>query len=252
MTTPRAAQQAFVLVHGAWHGGWCYRDVAALLRARGHLVFTPTLTGLGERSHLRGAPVNLTTHIDDIANVMLWEDLSDVVLVGHSYGGMVVTGVADRMPERISRLVYLDAFVPQADGDSMNSLYPATGAGIAHMVALDGLTVPAPPPELFAVTPEKREWVASKCVGQPFACLLQQIQLSGRFKEVEHRRYVLATGWGAREAPSPFRGFYDRFAGDPTWEVRSINTGHDVMVDDPAATAELIESPPGEPQGLPI
>jgi pimeloyl-ACP methyl ester carboxylesterase len=207
-------------------------------------VFTPTLTGLGERSHLRSAAVNLTTHIDDIANVLLWEDLSDVVLVGHSYGGMVVTGVADRMPERISRLVYLDAFVPQADGESMNSLYPATGAGIAHMAALDGLTVPAPPPEVFGVTPEKRDWVASKCVSQPFACLLQQIRLMGRFREIEHRRYVLATGWGTREAPTPFRAFHDRFATDPTWEVRTINAGHDLMVDDPAETVEAIAGAP--------
>jgi pimeloyl-ACP methyl ester carboxylesterase len=244
MTTRAAAQQIFVLVHGAWHGGWCYREVAELLRARGHQVFTPTLTGLGERSHLRNAPVNLSTHIEDIANVILWEDLSDVVLVGHSYGGMVVTGVADRMPERISRLVYLDAFVPEADGDSMNSLYPATGAGIAHMAALDGLTVPAPPPAAFGVIPEKQDWVASKCVGQPFACLLQQIRLTGRFRDIGHRRYVLATDWGTRDAPTPFRAFYDRFAADPTWEVRTINAGHDVMIDNATETAELILGAP--------
>jgi pimeloyl-ACP methyl ester carboxylesterase len=111
----------FVLVHGAWHGGWCWRDTAAALRGAGHHVFTPTHTGVGERSHQSAENITLETHIRDVCGCIEWEELSDVILVGHSYGGMVITGVADRMAERIKSLVYLDAFVP-ANGDSLIGL----------------------------------------------------------------------------------------------------------------------------------
>ena len=113
----------FVAVHGAWVGGWYWRQVACLLRAAGHGVFTPTLTGLGERVHLIDPRVDLATHVEDIANVLRYEDLRDVVLVGHSYAGMVITGVAERVPERLARLVYLDAFVP-GDGQALADLIP--------------------------------------------------------------------------------------------------------------------------------
>ncbi|MEX3815478.1 alpha/beta fold hydrolase [Paraburkholderia sp. BR13439] len=109
----------FVLVHGAWHGGWCYRETAHVLRASGHSVYTPTLTGLGERAHLNNQNITLETHIRDVCGVLEAEELSDVILLGHSYGGMVITGVADRMSYRIKSLVYLDAFVP-AHAQSLN------------------------------------------------------------------------------------------------------------------------------------
>ena len=108
-------RKTFVLVHGAWHGGWCWRRVADLLELQGHKVFTPTLTGLGERSHLLTKDINLDTHINDLLGVLEAEDLRNVILVGHSYGGMVATGVADRVPERISRLVYLDCLLYTSD-----------------------------------------------------------------------------------------------------------------------------------------
>ena len=113
----------FVLVHGAWIGGWCWRPNAQALRKAGHEVFTPTLTGLGERSHLMNPGINLDTHIADIVNVFKHEELSDVVLVGHSYGGMVVTGVADALADKIRSLVYLDAFVPES-GQALVDLAP--------------------------------------------------------------------------------------------------------------------------------
>jgi pimeloyl-ACP methyl ester carboxylesterase len=109
------AQRTFVLVHGAWHGGWCWRRVADLLEHRGHRVFTPTLTGLGERSHLMSADINLDTHIADVVNVLKWEDLKDVVLVAHSYGGWPVSGAIEQTLDRIASVVYLDAFVPKTD-----------------------------------------------------------------------------------------------------------------------------------------
>jgi pimeloyl-ACP methyl ester carboxylesterase len=109
----QANAKTFVLVHGAWHGGWCWRRVADLLQKQGHKVFTPTMTGLGERSHLLNDKVNLATHIADIVNVIKWEGLSDVVLVGHSYGGVIISGVAEQMRDTIGSIVFLDAFVPE-------------------------------------------------------------------------------------------------------------------------------------------
>ncbi|HTZ19598.1 MAG TPA: alpha/beta hydrolase family protein [Opitutaceae bacterium] len=118
---PAAAHHTFVIVHGAWGGGWAFREVDRLLTADGHKVYRPTLTGQGEKVHLATRDTNLTTHITDIFNVILFEDLHDVVLVGHSYGGMVITGVMDRVPERIRQVIFLDAAVPD-DGESMKSL----------------------------------------------------------------------------------------------------------------------------------
>src|SRR6202040_1266512 len=123
-TQPKGNNRAtFVLVHGAWHGSWCWKRVRKALQARGHDVFTPTLTGVGERSHLLSPDVNLDTHITDVVNLIRWEELSDVVLCGHSYGGCVVTGVADRLPDRIGAMVYLDAFTPE-DGESLLDILP--------------------------------------------------------------------------------------------------------------------------------
>src|SRR5262245_4483830 len=116
-----AAPKTFVLVHGAWHGGWCWRRVADILERQGHKVFAPTLTGLGERSHLMRAGINVSTHATDVVNLIQWEDLAGVVLCGHSYGGMVVSGVAEQVADRIASIVFLDAFVPE-NGDSMLDL----------------------------------------------------------------------------------------------------------------------------------
>ena len=118
----------FVLVHGAWHGGWCWRFVRDLLEKSGHRVHAPSLTGLGERKHLARPDIDLDTHIADIVSLLEMEDLSDVVLVGHSYGGMVITGVADRAPERIGRLVYLDAFVPEDGKCTLDYVVPERAA----------------------------------------------------------------------------------------------------------------------------
>ncbi|MGH8314793.1 MAG: alpha/beta fold hydrolase, partial [Steroidobacterales bacterium] len=116
-----ATKPIIVIVHGAWGGGWAFRQVDELLAGKGYKVFRPQLTGQGERVHLASTDVGLETHITDVVNMIRYEDLHDVILVGHSYGGMVITGVADRVPDRIKRLVYLDAFVPR-DGESMRSL----------------------------------------------------------------------------------------------------------------------------------
>jgi len=138
---PPAKHYTYVLVHGAWGGGWDWLAVDSMLTSHGHKVVRVTLTGLGERHHLASPNIGLDTHIEDVVNAILWDNLHDVVLIGHSYGGMVITGVADRVPDRIKRLVYLDALLPDS-GESVMSI-PDTGR--AHFVASitrDGYTVP--------------------------------------------------------------------------------------------------------------
>ena len=131
-------RRTFVLVHGAWHGGWCWRRVADRLTAKGHYVVAPTLSGVGERSHLKAEDIDLTTQIEDVVGEIKWKDLDGVVLVGHSYGGMVITGVAEQLGKRISAIVYLDAFLP-ADGQSLfditHTTPPAIPAIPAHPAA---------------------------------------------------------------------------------------------------------------------
>jgi pimeloyl-ACP methyl ester carboxylesterase len=228
----------FVLVHGAWHGGWCYRDTAAVLRTAGHTVFTPTHTGVGERSHLSAEHVTLETHIRDVCGCIEWEELNDVILCGHSYGGMVVTGVADRMADRIKALVYLDAFVPE-HGESVVDLYhealapdvAAQAIARTRAAALQdrsGLMLPRPA-AAFNVAPAHRAWVDRRCVPQALATFEMPVLLKGDVARIKQRLYILADGW----EPSPFRHFASKLEGAPGWRVTSMPCGHDVMIDMP-------------------
>jgi pimeloyl-ACP methyl ester carboxylesterase len=237
----------FVLVHGAWHGGWCWRDTAAALRAAGHQVFTPTHTGVGERSHQSAENITLETHIRDVCGCIEWEELGDVILVGHSYGGMVITGVADRMADRIKALVYLDAFVPD-HGDSLIGLLPKAMAaevaaqfiGAFRGTALEGRSGKmAPiPAEMFNVSTAHRAWVDRRCVPQALATFEMPLLLTGDQAKVTQRVYILADGWD----PSPFRWFAAKFEGAPGWRVTRMACGHDVMVDLPKElAAELVK-----------
>lgn len=235
----------FVLVHGAWHGGWCYRDTAAALRKAGHRVLTPTHTGVGQRAHLSGENVTLETHIRDVLGCIEAEELDDVILVGHSYGGMVITGVADRIAPKIRSLVYLDAVVPE-HGDSLMALLPkalppevsAQFIGGFHAAALDkhcGLMQPMPA-EMFNVVADKRDWVNRRCVPQALATYEMPLLLAGGGSAVKQRVYILADGWD----PSPFRYFAKLYDGKPGWQVVKFPCGHDVMVDMPNELAEKL------------
>jgi pimeloyl-ACP methyl ester carboxylesterase len=226
----------FVLVHGAWHGGWCYSRVVQRLTAAGHRVFAPTLTGVGERAHLYSRSIDLTTHITDIVNVIKWERLENVILVGHSYGGMVVTGVADLIPERISSLVYLDAFLPQ-DNQSLADLLPPERAQAMRDSAteLNDFAVPPASAAFFNVNEADREWVDSLCTPHPFAALSQRLRLTGGLARINSKVYVLATGrLGA------FNRFRDPLKTDPRWTTYELPCGHDVMIDLPAETAAIL------------
>jgi len=236
----------FVLVHGAWHGGWCWRDTAAALRAAGHSVFTPTHTGVGERSHQASEHITLETHIRDVCGCIEWEELNDVILVGHSYGGMVITGVADRLASRIKALVYLDAFVPQ-NGDSLiglinQALPPEVAAqfiGGFRGAALEGHSgqMQPIPAEVFNVVEGRREWVNRRCVPQALATFEMPALLGGEHTKVKQRLYILADGWD----PSPFRHFAKKAEGQSGWRVTKLPCGHDVMVDMPKElTAQLL------------
>src|ERR1700759_2182793 len=147
----QGAPKTFVLVHGAWHGGWCWRRVADLLEARGHRVFTPTLTGLGERSHLMSADINLDTHITDVVNVLKWEDLRDVVLVAHSYGGWPVSGAIEQMLDRIASVVYLDAFVPEDGQKSLDTASEFSRKAFLDAIAKGEISRAGPPAATFPV-----------------------------------------------------------------------------------------------------
>lgn len=237
----------FVLVHGAWHGGWCYRDTAKILRAAGHTVHTPTHTGVGERFHQSAENITLETHIRDVVGCIEAEELTDVVLCGHSYGGMVITGVADRIQDKLSALVYLDAFVPE-HGDSLiglahKALAPEVAAqfiGMFRGTALanhSGLMQPIPA-EMFNVNQANRAWVDRRCRPQALATFEAPALLTGEYLKVPRRLYILADGWD----PSPFRYFAAQVDGKPGWKLTKLPASHDVMVDMPKELADELMS----------
>ena len=223
------AKRNFVLVHGAWHGGWCWRRVSDILTGRGHRVFTPSLTGLAERSHLLSESVNLSTHIADVVNLLRWEELDDILLCGHSYGGLVVTGAADRAPERIASLVYLDAFVPE-NGQAMRE--------ITTRQLPQTLAVPPVPAAAFMVNEKDRAWVDRQCTPHPNGTLNEKIALSGAWRSIKRKTYIRAAGY----ASAPFDAYFNRFKAEPGWSATSLPCGHDVMIDMPERLAELLEA----------
>jgi pimeloyl-ACP methyl ester carboxylesterase len=231
-----AKSKTFVLVHGAWHGGWCWRRVADLLEAKGHKVFAPTLTGLGERSHLLRAGINVSTHVTDVANVMKWEGLSDVVLCGHSYGGLVVSGVAEKSASAIGSIVFLDAFVPE-NGDSMAALTSQAVRDNLKIAAECGdLGVPARSAAAFLVNEKDQAWVDAMCVPQPIGTMTEAMTLTGARERIARKSYIRAAAY-----PNPgFDMAYARVKADKSWRTYEVPCGHDVMVDMPERLAEIL------------
>lgn len=219
----------FVLVHGAWHGGWSWQPVAARLAAKGHTVHRPTLTGLGDRAHLSSRDVDLATHVQDITSMLRFEDLHDVVLVGHSYAGMVITGVAAEVPERIARLIYYDAFVPD-DGDCALDLLPPHIA--EHFVALaqsegDGWLMPERPLEALGVRdPEAKAWLAGRLVEHPLATYAEKLHVGSEIHQVPSS-YISCTDWAQVFAPQAAKA---RRLG---WPVQEIAADHEALATAP-------------------
>jgi pimeloyl-ACP methyl ester carboxylesterase len=227
----------FLICHGAWSAGWAWKKVRPLLRAAGHEVFTPTYTGVGERAHQASRAVTLDTHIADVLGVIEYEDLDDIVLVGHSYGGMVATGVADRVPERIARLVYLDAFVPE-NGQCLHDFLPDRHRALQLEGAAahgDGWLVPPnpPPPD---TSPEDLAWVTPRRRAQPIGTLTQRIALT-KAGPVLPRTYIYCT----RIAPDdPYGPFARRFRSDPGWRFIEIDASHSPNVTAPEAVVRIL------------
>jgi pimeloyl-ACP methyl ester carboxylesterase len=229
----------YVLVHGAWHGSWCWPRVSSRLRAGGHEVFTPTLTGLGEREHLAKDDVNLDTHVTDVVKLLEFEDLNDVVLVGHSYGGFVVTGVVDEAASRLKAVVYLDAFVPPAGDVSTLDMLGEAGTELRGMHAA---VVPVPDPPLgdFGVSdPADLAWIRSKMRPHPRETFTHGVKM---LMPLEKRNlqltYVLATGGG----PTLFYPVAERLRTLPEWHVTELATGHDMMVTMPEELTRILLS----------
>jgi pimeloyl-ACP methyl ester carboxylesterase len=224
----------FVLIHGAWHGGWCWRFVRPLLKD--HQVFTPSLTGLGERSHLARPDVDLDTHIADVVSLLEMEDLREVVLVGHSYGGMVVTGAADRVPARIRRLVYLDAFVPENGKCLLDYAVPERAARMREEGERAGSVTP-PPLSLWGLTRQEHlDFVKPREVRHPFGTMKQAIRLEGNTERLP-KTFIYCS--------SPATGSFDQFAARyrnaAGWTFFELPTGHDAMILMPERVAELLQ-----------
>jgi pimeloyl-ACP methyl ester carboxylesterase len=224
-----------VVAHGAWSAGWAWKKMRPLLSSRGHRLWTPTYTGVGERSHLARPDIDLDVHIRDVVQVLEFEDLRDIVLVGHSYGGMVATGVADRAAERIARLIYLDAFVP-GDGQSLATLMSLDGAAADawRAAAEDGWRVPPRP--LPPDTDEAdRAWAAPRRMPQPIGTLVQPLRLD-RGEPAMPRSYIYCQ---RADAADPFRRFLERARSEPGWTAHEIDASHNPHITCPEALTEL-------------
>ncbi|MFZ5494965.1 MAG: alpha/beta fold hydrolase [Verrucomicrobiota bacterium] len=227
---PAAAERAPILVsvHGAWAGGWQMKKVAPLLEAQGWKVYRPTLPGLGEHHHLATPSIGLDDHITDIVNLILFEDLHDVVLLGHSYGGMVITGVADRIPDRIARLVYLDAFVPE-DGESLMTVRQAGPRDLERMTK-DGFVIPS------WVKPAK---LPPKDVPHPLKTFTDAISLQNPAAAKVPATYILTVDPGKQPEDDTFFASSER-ARARGWPVIIMEADHVPQWRQPEATAEIL------------
>ena len=239
---PQSAVKTYVLLHGAWHGGWCWRPVAEGLRAHGHRVFTPTQTGLGERSHLLSRDITLDTFVADLAGVMESEDLTEAILVGHSFGGLAISGVADRLPERIRHLVYLDSLILE-NGQTPFGVFSAEGvAARRRQIAAqggDGVVGIAPPlPAAFGI-PEGHpatDWVRRHLTPHPVSTYDSPLRLSHPVGNGRPCTYIACT----RPSYEALEGVREWVKRQPGWAWQEIATGHDAMVTAPDELTRML------------
>ncbi len=223
----------YVLVHGAWGGAHGFRKVRPLLFAHGHDVFTPALTGIGERSHLASPQVNLTTHVQDLVNVVWYHDLTDIVLLGYSYGGFVVTGAVGEIAGRVRHLVYLDAFVP-ADGQSLGDL---TGQAGSRLLTMGEQWLVPPRPREYE-DPAEAGFSGPRRTPHPAGCFTEPVRLARPLEDYPFgRTYIKAT---EDAEPGAFWAAADRARTSPAWRYHEIATNHMVPVNRPAELAEIL------------
>ena len=232
----------FVLVHGGGHGGWCYQPVAKILRAQGHEVYAPSLTGLADREHLLSDAVDLNMHITDIVKLLQYEDLRDVILVGHSYGGMVITGVADRATDRIAKLVYLDAAFPENGQSLVDHAGEVILAAREKMRVVDGMELVLYPGDdpmgFYGVTdPEQIAWMKPKLTPHPWKCFDQKLVLNN---EAAMRAIPISFVFSAVQMDSLTDEIREQIREITGWRFWEIDTGHDLMISEPEQTAEAL------------
>jgi pimeloyl-ACP methyl ester carboxylesterase len=228
--------KTFLVCHGAWSAGWAWKKMHPLMRAAGHRLVTPTYTGLGERDHLANPSIDLETHIQDVLNVIKYEDLRDIALIGHSYGGMVATGVADRARDRIAQLIYIDAFVPRHGQSLLDLNEPARQRMLDAVKAGDGwrLSPNPPPPD---TPPADVEWLTARRVDQPFKCFEMPLRLHGGELTLP-RNYVYAK----RATPADtFGPFAERAKSEAGWRYFEIDASHAPNVTAPETLFELLQ-----------
>lgn len=236
--------RTFVLVHGAWHGGWCWRRVAEALRAGGHRVFAPSLTGLGDRAHLFSRDISLQTHVKDILSVVEAEELSCFVLVGHSYGGIVISGVADALGDRVSRYVYLDATVPRDMSPGASFSWSDNDTPEKREERLKsvreqgkGVALPSPPPRAFGVTkPSDADWLQRHLLPMPVRTYTGTFTFNSFGSNGLKRTYIASI----KPAYTLLVPTHNRIQGDASWTFAAIQAGHDSMVTAPDELASLL------------
>jgi pimeloyl-ACP methyl ester carboxylesterase len=231
-TPPRSP---IVLVHGAWYGGWCWKKLTPLLVQAGHAVYAPTLTGLGERAHLSRPGIDLELHVQDVLALLEAEDLNDVTLVGHSYGGFVIGAVAQRAQRRLKQLIYLDAFVPEAGQRVIDYLLPLDRRqAIVKAGEASGYVAPIPPQAHGVTDAQDIAWITPRLARQPFATFTQPMPAEG--DAPLPRSYIAC----AQSASGSFGPFAARFKNDPAWRLRELATGHNVMIIVPQLLAHTL------------
>lgn len=216
--------RTFVLVPGAWHGSWCYQQVAQLLREQGHRVFTVTLSGLAERSNLVSPDIDLSTHVQDVVNAVEWEELNDFVLVGHSYGGMVITAAAEQIWRKVSAIVYLDAFIPQSGQALVELNGDGARAAIEQRALANGGYLPPP------------AGCDAKCTKQPAKTFLERVPVASAYARIPKKMYLRA----ARFKHPGFDRIMATLQTNPAWAVQSWDVGHRMMLDVPERTARYL------------
>ncbi len=236
LTTHRH-RDPFVLVHGSSGGSWVWKRLAPRLRAAGHDVYAPTLTGLADRAHLLQGGVDLTTHVTDIAELLVYEDLTDAILVGNSYAGMIVSGVVARVPERLRCLVFLDAYVPD-HGQSAVDLWPPERRAYAEQAEADGVSRP-PPPAMFGVTdPELQTWIEERMTPHPVATYTEPVMAGSAASRSLQHVFIACTG-NPPTTPDVFGPFAAK-ARTLGWEVHDLAAGHLAMLTAPDELADLL------------
>ena len=238
-TTPSMAQtrKTFVLIHGGWHGGWCWRRVADLLEREGHKVYAPSLTGVADRSHLLSKDITLDTHIADIVNLFRWEEISGACMAVHSYGGWPGSGALEQIGDRVSSIAWIDAFLPENGQRGADTLSPPNLKILEEAIAKGELGRRPPTAAAFRVNEKDRAWVDAKMTPQPSNIPLQPIRLTGAREKVAKKAYIRAVEYPQQM----FDKALARCKADKTWQTFEVrNSGHDIMVDAPQALADIL------------